>query len=596
MKKLISLMMAMLMVITLAACGGTGDSSSTASTGSKNSSAAEGSSKDEASVGGTAETEGPLAGVEKLAGYDDPLEVTVFIRDNGEVPADSNPVIQKIEEMTGITLKYEFLVGDLNQKLGVMIAGGDYPDTIFAGDQASSLIEAGAFIPLEDEITKYENLNALYGKMNEYMKSEDGHIYTLDIYSHITSDVVEAAPTFESGIGFFIQKAVLEDAGYPTPRTVEAYFELIKNYKEKYPEIDGVKTVGFEMLADGWRNWSLVNPVQNLMGASNDGALYVDATNLESSFFQTTDMAKTYYKQLNQAYQDGLIEPESLTQNYDQYIAKLTTGAVLGFYDQTWNSDAGVNVLKNDGKYNRTYIAVPITADGTGDGYIDAATGIPSTVNGIGITVNSENKDRILAYYDWLLQREVQDYLAWGEEDVDWVYNADKTGKEFTEARRAIANDTAQNRDLTGHTLRNYTPKWVGVYKDDGMATGSDQSIAEKLAALSEYDQAFLKAYDFEYPAEMMSAPIARPAYYPVWAMTIEDGSAAAVSSTKITDMTVKYYPQLILAENDAAYEATWTEFVEAFDAIDLDAYKSEVDRQIEMKMSNDAEIQSKMN
>ncbi|WP_159459703.1 extracellular solute-binding protein [Scatolibacter rhodanostii] len=589
MKKFIALMTAMLMVLSLAACGGDTDKSSVES----KSSAAESSS--DTSVEGTADTEGPLAGVEKLAGYDDPFEITVFIRDNGEVPADSNPVIQKIEEMTGVTMKYEFLVGDLNQKLGVMIAGGEYPDTIFAGDQASSLIEAGAFIPLEDEITKYENLNALYGKMSEYMKSEDGHIYTLDIYSHISSDVVEAAPTFESGIGFFIQKAVLEDAGYPTPKTIEEYFELIKNYKEKNPEIDGVKTVGFEMLADGWRNWSLVNPVQNLMGASNDGALYVDPDTLKSSFYQTSDLAKTYYKQLNQAYQDGLIEPESLTQNYDQYIAKLTSGAVLGFYDQTWNSDAGVNVLKNDGKYNRTYIAVPITADGTGDGYVDAESGIPSTVNGVGITVNSQNKDRILAYYDWLLQREVQDYLAWGEEGTDWVYNEDKTGKEFTAERRAIENDTAKKRDLTGHTLRNYTPKWVGVYKDDGMATGSDKSIAEKLASLSEYDQEFLKAYDFEYPAEMLSAPILRPAYYPIWAMTIEDGSAAAVSATKITDVTVKYFPQLILATDDAAYEATWNEFVEAFNAIDLNAYQSEVDRQIDVKMTNDAEIQAKM-
>ena len=39
----------------------------------------------------------------------------------------------------------------------------------------------------------------------------------------------------------------------------------------KYPEIDGIKTTGFEILADGWRNWALLNPVQNLLGAGNDG-------------------------------------------------------------------------------------------------------------------------------------------------------------------------------------------------------------------------------------------------------------------------------------------------------------------------------------
>lgn len=43
----------------------------------------------------------------------------------------------------------EFLVGDLRQKLGVMVAGGDYPDLITAD---TKLVAAGAVIPLEDLI------------------------------------------------------------------------------------------------------------------------------------------------------------------------------------------------------------------------------------------------------------------------------------------------------------------------------------------------------------------------------------------------------------------------------------------------------------
>ena len=67
--------------------------------------------------------------------------------------------------------------------------------------------------------------------------------------------------------------------------------------------------------------------------------------------------------------------------------------------------------------------------------------------------------------------------------------------------------------------------------------------------------------------------------------MSLEDGSAAAVASTKITDVTMKFYPRLILASDEAEYDSIWEDFLSEFNAIDLDAYQTEIDRQIELKM-----------
>ena len=120
-------------------------------------------------------------GLVALEDANDPITFTVFVRDPGMKPAADNPVIKKITELTGVTLDFEFLVGDLDQKLGVMMAGEDYPDAIFAGDASMKLIDAGAFIPLEDLIPKYENLNAMYGGCIEDLKAEDGHAYELDM-------------------------------------------------------------------------------------------------------------------------------------------------------------------------------------------------------------------------------------------------------------------------------------------------------------------------------------------------------------------------------------------------------------------------------
>lgn len=527
-------------------------------------------------------------GLVRMEDADNPITFTIFVRDPGMAPDADNPVIKKIQELTGVTLKFEFLVGDLDQKLGVMIAGGDYPDIIFAGDASTKLMDAGAFIPLENEIPKYQNLNALYGGCMDALTQADGHIYNLEMYSTLRNNtLVSPAETFECSLGFFIQKAVLAEAGYTVPRTLDEYFDMIESYMANHPEIDGMKTVGFEILCDGWRNWALLNPAQNLMGDGNDGAMYVNPETLESVFYQTTDTAYNFYKKLNEEYHKGVIQPETLTQNYDQYISKLTTGCVLGFYDQTWNFSSAMNLLKADGKFERTYVSVPITNPGVKDGYIDASNpdgNVPTGLNGVGITVNCKDPDRLLRFYDWLLQRDVQDYLQWGEEGTDWYYTEDG-GKALTAERRAIWYDTAKKRDLTGHTLWNYCPHLIGVYKNDGQATGPDQSPDEYLASQSDYDREFLEAYGYKYPAEMHSEPVLRGDYFPVWAMPLEDGSAAAIANTKVTDVTTKYYSRLVLANDDAEYDALWQEFLKEFNAINLDALKNEIDRQIAEKM-----------
>lgn len=579
-KKLAAVLLAISMLASLAAC----NSEQTASTGGGSSAAADGTTSQADSE---AVTDGDYGGLVALPDAGDPITYSIFVRDPGTAAADDNPVIQKIEELTGVSFEYEYLVGDLDQKLGVMVAGGDYPDVVFSPEGVPQIVESGAAVPLEDKIPQYGNLNAMYNQIMQYLEKEDGHVYTMPIYGYFFNDMTVEAPTFECGFGFFIQKAVLEEAGYPEVNTVDEYFDLIEAYMEKHPDIDGVKTSGFEVLADGWRNWALLNPPQALMGMGNEGNITVDQETLETSFHQVSDIAHDYYLKLNEEYRKGVISPETLTQTYDQYIAKITSGAVLGFFDQNWNFANGENVLKTDGKYERTYVSVPLLAEGATGGYIDKSTGIPTPDNGILITTNCKDVDRLMRYYDWLLQREVQDYLNWGEEGVDWNYTEDKTDKVLTAERRAINLDTARLRDETGYQLYNYAPRWLGIYKEDDMPVDPAYSSAEYLAKQSEYDQSFLAGYDIEYPAQLHGDPIQRLDYYPVWGMTIEDGSPAAVSQQKMLDTETKYYPRMILAADEAEFESIWTEFVNEFNSLDLASYQEEIDRQIALKMGN---------
>ncbi|MEF2795763.1 MAG: extracellular solute-binding protein, partial [Hydrogeniiclostridium sp.] len=388
-KKLSATLVAIAMLASLASCSG-GD---TSSAGGDTASGTDTSSQ---AGGADAVTDGNYGGLVALPDADDPITYSIFVRDPGTAASDDNPVIQKIEELTGVSFEYEYLVGDLDTKLGTMVAGGDYPDVVFSPEGVPQFIESGAAIALEDKIPQYGNLNAMYNQVMTYLTKEDGHVYTMPIYGYYFNDVTDEAPTFECGYGFYIQKAVLEEAGYPEISTVDEYFDLIEDYMEKHPDIDGVKTSGFEVLVDGWRNWALLNPPQALMGVGNEGNITVDQETLETSFHQISDTAHDYYLKLNEEYRKGVITPETLTQTYDQYIAKITSGAVLGFFDQNWNFSNGENVLKTDGKYERTYVSVPLLAEGFEGGYIDKATGLPTADNGVMITTNCKDVDRLL--------------------------------------------------------------------------------------------------------------------------------------------------------------------------------------------------------
>ncbi|PQP90054.1 hypothetical protein CPT76_19305 [Paenibacillus sp. AR247] len=96
---------------------------------------------------GSGKTSGGGSAAESSGDDTKPITLSVFMDAPGQQPTADNKIYKLIKEKTGVSLNMEFLVGDLQQKLGVMIAGGDYPDLISGNDK---LINAGAYIPLED--------------------------------------------------------------------------------------------------------------------------------------------------------------------------------------------------------------------------------------------------------------------------------------------------------------------------------------------------------------------------------------------------------------------------------------------------------------
>ena len=160
---------------------------------------------------------------------------TAFMAVPGENHVEDTRIKEKIAECSGASAQVEFLGGQTpEEKIGIMIQNGEYPDFINGADASNKLIEAGALIPLEDYLQDYPDLYAYLKPWQwESLRKDDGHIYYIPPFGVVQGHNTQ---TMFSGESFWIQKRVLEWAGFPQVKTLDEYFALITSYLEENPQ------------------------------------------------------------------------------------------------------------------------------------------------------------------------------------------------------------------------------------------------------------------------------------------------------------------------------------------------------------------------
>ena len=64
------------------------------------------------------------------SGKKDAMNISIFTIQQREQPPADNKAYKWIEEKFGVTFSWDILVGDKDQKIGVLIASGDLPDLV----------------------------------------------------------------------------------------------------------------------------------------------------------------------------------------------------------------------------------------------------------------------------------------------------------------------------------------------------------------------------------------------------------------------------------------------------------------------------------
>lgn len=507
------------------------------------------------------------------------LNISVFTIQQRQQPPADNKMYKWIEEKFGVTFSWDILVGDKDQKIGVLIASGDLPDMVEVDSEKFQ--GAGCLIDLKPLVEKYcPNIMKHYSSVWKQMldadseKDAQGNIVTPHIYSLPNYGVYDGPDqgTFYNQNGFWIQKTVLKEFGFPTIKTVDQYFDLLEAYAKKYPTIDGAKTIPFSIITADWEAFNLWNPPNFLAGFPNDGNGHITLENGKYVYTDnfTDENAYRCYKLYNGYYQRGLIDPASFTDNRDQYYAKIAQGRVLGMFIQGWQFQGDPeNTLKTAGKYDRTYAPLPVTFDETiKPHYRDMP--LPNLQRGYGITVKCGEKKaiEILKFLDAMLTDENQKMLQWGVEGEDWQKDAQGRPSR-TQAQRDQQADPNWQLKNKATLFQEEAPKFEGTFTD-GLACKMDELPWEYAAINADptraIDQELWDAYGVaSYAALVDSNPPANAGWYPMWQCNPSpenDGLEhdAAVAMTGFETIQKKYLPQAIMCK-PADFDKIWDEY-----------------------------------
>lgn len=268
------------------------------------------------------------------------------------------------------------------EKMSVLFADNDLPD-VFWGRQSLSIMDAikygdqGVMAPLEDYIdTCMPNFKKVLEKFPEVygaITSDSGHIYSLPIIKYGFG--VEGYPNAQ----MYINKQWMDNLGLEMPKTTDEIYDVLKAFKEKDADGDGDATN--EIPFSVGPTYKVSSVLLGSFGTLNSkDYLFHNKANGSLDFMANVDEFKSFVSYVNRLSTEGLLDPESFTQDVTQFAGR----AAKGTFGMISDWGGGPHTL--DG----TYVVMPMPAGPNGDRMTQKANG---AVGGCAFAVTTQCED-----------------------------------------------------------------------------------------------------------------------------------------------------------------------------------------------------------
>lgn len=502
----------------------------------------------------------------------------------------SDPVSEYITEQTGITIDLIPLAdGDpdgTRTKITGMIASNNLPDIIwYSGyvDEAS-VFQSGTIM----DLTELVETNAPNMKEDKWAQAMiafnktlgnplgDGKLYKISTFRG--SAGLATGPI----VGNYIRWDLYKELGYPE---IESYdtdlIPVLKQMQELEPEnANGQKTYAI----GAWAGSGQLEFLSSFaIGVCEGVALGPDSlleapidTNLpteKNGLKETDSLFWRGVRFFNQAYQAGILDPDSFTQNMDQYQSKVNEGRYM-MVPCSWHAGGASGKFISDGSPEKGYQPLP-PLNGT-----DSYSLYFSNINGekhIAIAKSCKYPERAMELLDFMSTYEFSTIANVGVEGntwnmVDGVPQPSQELLDFKLGKYETADATAFQL-ATGVGIYDHCCGYAGaeIDPDTGIMvdfTKQNETIIEagKTDLLNDY----LEHYQVDSFAELVQENVEHTMNYNISAYGSLPEELKSVEQNLII-YTQQGVAKCVLSKDDAEFEKNQQEFIDGLDAYQVD-------------------------
>jgi putative aldouronate transport system substrate-binding protein len=555
--KIIALMMAMMMVLTLAACG-----DKPAETKPTESTQAQADSSSAPEPQKTAE----------------PVTLKFWTADGskGTSGVQDNTIMKELANRTGITIDFEFNV--TMEKYNAMLASGDLPDVLTTkNSELKPLIDGGNVIDMEpllkdhgqDIMTETPNKVAF---SKEFFSEGQNKLYFLPTWD--LGEDFKPVKSFNNatGIGMFIRWDYYKEIGYPELKDdITEIIPILKQMQEKHPKTEeGKKVYGLSPWLADWDLWNFTVLYQGYDNVDAEREKFIDIGVKDGTFkSQIGDTTSTMWKGakfFNKAYQAGVLDPDSVMQKYDQTVEKQNGGRVLANF-VSWSVGGANGNFAKLGHPEQGFMGVKMPASVTqmsnfsilpyGDRWSHA------------ITTKCKTPERAMDLLNFVHSSEGMRLLLNGIEGTHWKVDSDGKPRLLPETIKILQGSSEQQETegfgaythLYGRSQDVQDPKYSCyinyMYNED---------IAKRMENATPFEKDYVQHYGVTYPDEVFEKAL--PGNQVKADGTYLTMAAATPAEIKQIDANLLNYlkaemVKIVLTKSDAEFEAKQKKIIE---------------------------------
>lgn len=435
-------------------------------------------------------------------------------------------------------------------------------------------VQNGLVKDITNEILKCENLMVFKDQIETYNKglpnNEEGKIYGIPTQMTNTSPTSYSQEVIYSSP--LLRWDLYSEQGRPEIADLDGLLDVLEAIQKAHPtNDDGDPAYAFSL----WPDWDggdnmlgIANVVQltTWYGEKIKGSVILKP---DGSFTPITDKSATYYKILqflNKAYQRGLVDPDSGTQDWNAACAKMSAGQVyLMWYSWQvgfWNSQ---DRLKN----GTAFTFIPVKDQYY---YADSDTYYGSgRVFGVGSQVTGEKYDRIMKFLDWYASPEGVEYQHNGIPGFN--YEVGEDGKYIRINDNALMDNLPVPEEFGGGGYQdgnNAINQWIvdsiSINPKTGEPYAAQYWKSYKEATMTQMKRDWAERFGAEHAVEYMKKNNKLLVSPNVSIALTPDTNDIAVIRNQCNETLCDYSWRMIFAKDQAEFDALWDEMTSKLD------------------------------